>query len=221
MSRRLSRRLGALVMALLGASAQAESVRLDDFAIPGPSGLSVTLGHMPGVGWHGAAGQFAGVLDGASFLTYCVELPQHADFGVLYANYSPVDGVSAFGAAKADDLARLVSHLGMSPRWSTESALVQAAIWEVVHEPGRVYSFTGGEVRTQGLDAQTQDWLDGFDWSAALRAAPVVRIGALGSPSHQDFLTVTPVPEPGTYALLGVGLGLVALAARRQRKAAS
>jgi hypothetical protein len=221
MTRHLSRRLGALVVALLAASAHADSVRLDDFAIPGPSGLAVTVGHMPGVGWHGAAGQFAGVLDAASFLTYCVELPQHADFGTLYTNYAPVDGAVAFGAAKADDLARLVSHLGMSPRWSTESALAQAAIWEVVHEPGRSYSFTGGEVRAQGLDAQTQDWLDGFDWSAALQATPVVRIGALASPTNQDFLTVTPVPEPGTYALLGLGLGLVALAARRQRKAAS
>lgn len=216
----LPRLLGVIVTAGLVGLAQAESVRLDDFAIPGPSGLAVTLDHLPHVGWHGAAGQFAGVLDGASFLTYCVELPQHADFGVLYTNYSPVDGVSAFGAEKADDLARLVSHLGMSPRWSTEAAMVQAAIWEVVHEPGRVYSFSGGQVRATGLDAQTQDWLDGFDWAAALQAAPVVRVGAMASPTHQDFLTVTPVPEPQTYALIGLGLGIVLLVAHRRRDVA-
>lgn len=216
MSRRLPSLLCALALAGCVAGLRAEIVRLDDFTILGPSGLSVTTSNLGGASWYGPAGQFSGTLDGASFVTYCVDLPQKADFGVSYTVYRPVDGVTAFGAEKAGDLARLISYVGMSPRWSTESAMVQAAVWEVVHETGRDYGFTSGDVRASGLDVATQDWLDAFDWTAVHATVATVSVGALASPTNQDFLTVSPVPEPGTYALLALGLGLVAAVSRRR-----
>lgn len=55
-------------------------------------------------------------------------------------------------------------------------------------------------------DLSGDDFLHGFSNDSELPGA--------------TFLTVTPVPEPGTYALLLAGLGLVALKARKARRAA-
>ncbi len=197
-------------------AAQADTVKLVDFTIPGPSGLNVVANHI-GASWYGPAGQFTALLNGASFVTYCVELPQLADFGVTYSNYSPVSGVAAFGAEKAQDLAKLVSYVGMSPKYSTDSAMMQAAIWEVVHETGSNYSFTSGDVLASGLDSATQDWLNAFDWNAMKNTTPTYDVGALSSVTNQDFLVTTPIPEPSTYALMALGVGLVGFAARKRK----
>ncbi|MBL8327292.1 MAG: PEP-CTERM sorting domain-containing protein [Rubrivivax sp.] len=161
------------------------------------------------------------MLNGNSFVTYCVDMPQHADFGVTYTNYHRVDGATAFGAEKAQDLARLVTYVGLSPQYSTDSAMVQAAIWEVVHETGRNYSFTSGDVVATGLDASTQDWLDAFDWAAMRSTTAAFDVSALASATNQDFLITTPIPEPSTYALMALGLGLVGFAARRRTASAA
>jgi PEP-CTERM motif len=204
------------VLALAAATGvQADVVKLTDFTIAGPSGLNVSASHI-GASWYGAAGQFSGLLNGNSFVTYCVEMPQYADFGVSYDHYRQVDGVTAFGAEKAEDLSRLISYVGMAPQWSTDSAMVQAAIWEVVHETGRNYSFTSGDVLASGLDSSTQDWLNAFDWAAMKATNPTWNIAALTSAQHQDLLVAQPIPEPGTYALMALGLGLVAYTARRR-----
>ena len=205
----------ATALAAATTGAQADVVQLNDFSIAGPSGLNVVAQHI-GASWYGAAGQFSGQLNGNSFVTYCVDLPQYADFGVSYSNYQRVDGVSAFGAEKAEDLSRLISYVGMTPQWSTDSAMVQAAVWEVVHETGRNYSFTSGDVLASGLDSSTQDWLNAFDWAAMKATSPTWQIGALTNPDHQDFLVAQPIPEPSTYALMALGIGLVAYTARRR-----
>jgi hypothetical protein len=207
----------AVAMVLSAGMARADEVRLNDFSILGPSGVNVSVANLTGAAWYGAAGQFDASWNGASFATYCVDLQQYASFGATYSDYTRVDGATAWGAQKADDLAKLITYVGMTPKYSTDSAMVQAAIWEVVYEQGTAYSFTSGQVTASGLDQPTQDWLNALDWNAVRQTVATYDIDALVSPAHQDFVVATPVPEPSTYAMMVGGLALVGFAARRRQ----
>jgi hypothetical protein len=215
---RRSRIALGLVLALAGFAARAESVRINDFTILGPSGLSVVIDDRPHANWHGAAGQFDATLNGASFATYCLDLQQYASFGVTYSGYQRADATTVFGAAKAEDLAKLLTHVGMSTMYSTDSAMVQAAIWEVVYERGRRYDFGSGNAVTTGLDASTQDWLNALDWKAVRKTTPTFDLDVLVHANQQDLLVATPIPEPSTYALMAGGLAVVGFIARRRAK---
>ena len=53
----------------------------------------------------------------------------------------------------------------------------------------------------------------------SLGFAGVAQSAVFASAANMGFdnITITPVPEPGTYAMLGLGLGLLGLVARRRR----
>jgi len=53
----------------------------------------------------------------------------------------------------------------------------------------------------------------------SLSFAGVAQSAVFASAANMGFdnVTITPVPEPGTYAMLGLGLGLLGLVARRRR----
>ncbi len=79
-------------------------------------------------------------------------------------------------------------------------------------KPGVTYDYTSGLVGLEAPDKNNTSWsgsvltLSGGGWNAG------------SSGDHVRVMTAAPaVPEPGTYALLLAGLGVVAMVSRRRR----
>src|SRR6218665_1835874 len=132
----------ALAAALaVAAPAFADTVNLTGFTFP--PGSSVTAG---APNYSGQAGQFTGTLNGNSFVTYCTDIEQSFSFNTNYTDYSVVDGVTAWGAAKSQDLDRAVSAFMTAgyPWDSATSATAQSVIWEIIYETSNTYDFSAG-----------------------------------------------------------------------------
>lgn len=171
--------------------------------------------------YSGSAGQFSGLLNGNSFVTYCTDLSQTFQFGINYTDYSVVSGVTAWGAAKSLDIDRAISNVTSfgQPVNSVQSAAIQAIVWEILYETaGNPYDFTSGSFTATSADAATQTLLNSVNW-AALPITPVtMHVDQLYSREHQDFMVWAPVPEPGTYALFAAGLAGIGFIARRRAR---
>lgn len=194
----------------------ADTVNLSGFTFDPASPLTVAV-----PGYSGPAGQFSGTLNGDSFVTYCTDLAQSFSFNVSYSDYSIVDGVAAWGASRSLALDRAMSAV-VGNGWPTDaaaSAVVQAAVWEILYETSGNYGFGTGTFKATSADAVVQSSLNSVDpwvWNWLPSVAVTVHASQLYSREHQDFLTLTPVPEPGTYALLLAGLGAIGFVARRR-----
>jgi len=229
MSFKLLPLLGALVLA---APAHAVSINMSDFSFAAPTTVSMD-GTDGSPSYDGPAGRFVGtgdvggsdllrfgVIDAAassSFVAWCAELTQTFSFGVVY-EYDQVSGTSYFGAAKAANLSRLFTAAQGFVVDKFTSAAMQAGIWEIIYEQGSSFSLTGGTFKGAAEDAAGQgafNVVNGFLMNLGGYAA-AARIDVLQNGEHQDFLVAT-IPEPETWMLLGMGLGLVAVLRRRRR----
>ena len=205
-------------------SAQAGiTLKLDGWANPEPSYVTVAAADSTLNYVNGGAGPIAISLDGASFTTYCTDLRQDWPTG-LDLSYSYVSGATAWGAQKAGDLGRLVTYVGgLGQVDKARGAAIQAAVWEILYENSGSYSFAGGDIQTFGTEGvlgagpNPQAALDAIDWKEVMATNSIYRIDQLYSGTYQDFMVAAPVPEPSTYALLLGGLGLVGFVARRHQ----
>ncbi len=163
-------------------------------------------------------GRMSGLLNGNSFNTYCVEINVFVGFNTPY-NYSLVSGALGFGA-RAADLAKLITWASAAgkPVNSADSAALQAAVWEVVHETtAGIYSFGSGKLKTTSNSAATQAALSNIDsnWGTIMSTVPTYTVSLLDG-ATQDLLIYAPVPEAGTLAMFTLGLIGVGAAARRR-----
>lgn len=214
MRRMLSASLITACFALCSSQAMADTVNLSSWT-NGYADVSVhnsTDSH----NYSGAAGGFSGTLNGNAFQTFCVDLYQTFNFGTTYTDYSAV----ALPGTVATDLGRLyTSHLADITDGNS-SAAFQLAAWEIMYETGGVgYHLSGanagnfsedGNATVRGL---AQGYLD------TLGASSAYSVQKLESPSSQDFILTSAVPEPSSYAMLGAGLGLLGFMARRKKQA--
>ncbi|MFN0186117.1 MAG: PEP-CTERM sorting domain-containing protein [Aquabacterium sp.] len=205
--------LALAAAAALSAPAFADTVNNSGFTFTPAKPVSVASPN-----YSSNAGQFTGTLNGNSFLTYCTDLLQSFSFNVNYTNYSVVDGVTAWGATRRHAMDKLMSAAIASgvPSDAAQSAAVQAAVWEVLYETSGVYDLTAGTFVATSTDGATQGFINAVNW-AGIMAGPVTHhVDQLYSPTKQDFLVITEVPEPSTYALLVAGLAGVGFVARRR-----
>lgn len=105
---------------------------------------------------------------------------------------------------------------------NTMSAGFQIALWEVWHDDKNLLT---GNIRSSGISdsgsvTEAQRLLGLLSgWTASTTPA----LSLYHSDSYQDYVvpasepgSVSPAPEPGTYALLLAGFGILGLARRRQ-----
>jgi len=218
---------------LLAGPASAITINMSDFTFGAPASVDME-GSDGSPSYEGSAGQFTGgVVDGlvatsslrlelaqaapGSFVAWCAELTQTFSFGVAY-EYQQVSGASYFGAAKATDLSRLFTAAQGFVVDKFTSAAMQAGIWEIIYEHGPSFSLTGGTFKGASEDPAGQgafDVVNGFLMNLGAYNADA-RIDVLQNGVQQDFLVAT-IPEPETWMLLGMGLGVVGLLRRRRR----
>ena len=173
----------------------------------------------------GTNSSHGGVLaNNSSFETYCVDLTQFAPGGMTTSGhgYSLVSSTAQVTAAKLADINKLytVGSLWASTDASTAAAF-QSAIWEVVYETGGSYDLFNDNMKFGVAGSNSASLTDlttanslftGLGSVNALYSSQV-----LHSEGSQDFLVMTPVPEPEGYALAFAGLACIGLFGRKFR----
>lgn len=171
--------------------------------------------------WHVGAGVGILLVDGVDYIdVLCVNLFQGITLNVEYAAQSIAAGLYDSDGPAAGYLAQ--TYL---PTISTKvaGAALQLAVWDMIHDggdgfsAGRVQSTvnTDSSVLTQA-NAYRQDALGKSAAASVFTAAPSAAVF-----QQQIYLAGNPaqVPEPATFALLGIGLISAALLRRREPRA--
>lgn len=158
--------------------------------------------------------------NGTSFLAYCIDPFQWASSTPTTYTQS---SLSSLGSSHATDVSKLYSQAYASTVGNNvNSAAFQIALWELAKDDGNL---TTGAVRTTSSTNATIV-------AAANSMISNAKTGVAGSTNYsfnlyasdtkQDYLvasvsSVSPVPEPNTYALMIAGLGLISFTAGRRR----
>jgi hypothetical protein len=225
------RGLGILlaVAALFAAQgAQADTLSLNDWAVTSGSTPAFYISApSEGVSEGAYAGGFSGVYtsgaSSTSFVAYCVDLAQSFNWGSPFT-VTPASASSVFSAAQYSALDHLYTQYFPATTDKASSAAFQLAVWAIVSEPGSTYSLSSASfsATAYGLAPGTEaaalatasTWLS----TIGSGASGGYNLTVLESPTYQDQLIATPIPEPETYAMLLAGLGPLAFAIRRRKR---
>lgn len=203
------------------AHAVSHTVRIDDLVYT-PYGSIAHTSTAPVSSGNFYAGEMKGLLDGNSFLAYCVEISQGLIPGFTYTDYGVVSGVAVWGASKSLALDHLVSYVVATGYGgnTAQSAVVQAAFWEIIEETlsAPLYAFSTGTFKEFSYVPSIQTELNAFNWNTALATPITMHVDQLHSPSAQDFAIVHQVPELHMWTLFASGLlSLPWLLSRRKK----
>ncbi|WP_077033857.1 PEP-CTERM sorting domain-containing protein [Pelomonas sp. KK5] len=216
----MNKKTSALLLALGLAATGAASAQ--DIRYLSTDGMTITTSST-------TAGYLTGGLEmvtssGTSFEAFCVELAQgHATSAAGFQSYT----VGSFSTAQSTLLQGLYSTSYATLSSPADKAAFQTAVWEIMQEPsGTALNVGTGDFQFYYLSAtstDTQDNAFAAQANAMLLAASNYTGSAqytltkLVSPTYQDFVTVTAVPEPESYAMMLAGLGVLAFVAGRRR----
>lgn len=183
------------------------------------------------------AGAYSGTwLNGESFAAFCVEVTQYAAPFGQWASYTE----GSFSASVAGNLTNLANKYYSFVDNSVSSAAFQVAVWEIVSESRNALNLDKGTFQVDNTTDKVkygwlgykyednpesvaaielaQSWLSGLN-DDSVAATGNYSLQLLQNKHKQDLLVLSPiaaVPEPATYGMLLLGIGMVALFARRR-----
>ena len=207
---------------------QTGSLSMSSYAYP--TALSFNVTGISGVGAGGFNASFdpSGPAAPHSFVAYCIDLAQNFSFGSAFTVTETAPAMmSAIGAVRTGVLDRLYTQRFAAADTRAETAAFQLAVWEVLREvPTTTFgmnalgagSFTA-TAATSGTTLDSDAITMANSWLYTLGTlAGGYQLTALVSPTRQDQMMATPVPEPETYMMLLAGLGLMGFVARRRKR---
>jgi hypothetical protein len=153
----------------------------------------------------------------SSFAAFCIDPSQYSNAGV--SDYSVSSGLGALGGTNATWVSNLYSqNYASSIGNATGSAAFQLALWDLAKDDGNLA--TGSVKATASTDSTVLNLANSMISGA--KSGPgssPYSFTVYTSPTAQDYVvaSVTPVPEPESYAMLLAGLGLMGAVVRRRK----
>jgi len=164
---------------------------------------------------------------GATFQSFCVDI-FHFFNGFPITSNDSLSPATIISGKAATDLGRLFTAHGDAVNVKQgidnahNEAAFQLAVWEIVNEQKEgVYNVSSGNFQASGADAGlAQQWLNSLAAVSQFTASvwKVESTVTKGNGAAQDVVVFNPVPEPQTYAMMLVGLGLLGFSARRKNQ---
>ena len=191
----------------------------------GSQSITYNITSAPAQGTTNAGGFVTSLNGDPSFTSFCIDLYESLGLSSTYSDYTAVPGTAhAWTNPNAEaDLSRLFTAFGaVSTASSTNSAAFQTAVWEIAYETSGAYDLAAGNAMftgDAGSIAQASMWLNNLGAVDAVNLMVLESLATRDGPGHQDVVFSTPVPEPGTYALMAAGLAAMVFVARRRQPA--
>lgn len=162
-----------------------------------------------------------------AFQSFCVDI--FSSFGFSVTSNDTLQPATVISSKAAADLGLLYSNHHAQIDSTSSSAVnesaFQLAVWEIVNEQSVGYDLSGGDFKASGTGASlAQQWLSELtgNYQNSRYTASIWTVDSMisGRGYAQDVVVFTAVPEPETYAMMLVGLGLLGFSARRKRQQA-
>ena len=164
--------------------------------------------------------QDGSIANGTSFLAYCIDPFQWSSTSPLA--YSTA-ALSTLGTGREANVSKLYSQSFASTSGNSDnSAAFQLALWELAKDDGKLNE---GKVHiTNNTDRDIVTLASSMisNVKNSVAGPNQYSFNLYTNGKNQDYLvatmtSVTPVPEPETYAMLLAGLGLIGFTASRRR----
>jgi hypothetical protein len=150
------------------------------------------------------------------FESWCVDIFQNTYFNQVVTDYQSEASGASLGT-KLTSIQRLAAEALGQVHDAGTSAAFQMAIWEILNEEGSSFSLSSGNFLAYNASNGNNSVDIADEWLRHLESfsSNEFNLTTFVSPTRQDLVTFTKVPEPATLATFGIGLiGL--LMARRK-----